>query len=239
MSTLVMYASGHPRLYSTDEEEIAAVTGEAAGAGGRLGTIDPEDPAVHWWPSTLDFREEARRHARRPSAIGSLRQFIRTIRRQHNLDQAMFFGHGGRDLLKFGDTVYVRSADFRALGNADLSGHFTSSGSIILYACNAAYTEDFMQAMADAFRVRVCGFRNGVRWNIGYDGQRPNRTITSRGVHGGALPTNFTCFNPAGAQTGATLAPSFTREQAPSRWANYTGPVRAGRTPGPTGTDTA
>lgn len=45
MSTLILYATGHRPLYSSDEDEIRAISGEnARERGGGLGTIDPEDP---------------------------------------------------------------------------------------------------------------------------------------------------------------------------------------------------
>jgi hypothetical protein len=54
------YASGYPRLYRSDEEEISVLENEEARRRrGGIGTGDPENPHEHWWPSSLDFKEEA------------------------------------------------------------------------------------------------------------------------------------------------------------------------------------
>ena len=48
---LATYASGYRRLYGNDEDEIRALTGEAAReARGGIATADWNNPVVHWWP---------------------------------------------------------------------------------------------------------------------------------------------------------------------------------------------
>jgi hypothetical protein len=198
MSTLVLYASGHPYRYSNDEEEVRAISGENARRRTGLGTIDPEDPALHWWPSTVDFREEARRHARRPVSVGSFGAFLAAIRARRDLETVMFFGHGGPNLLKFGDNEYMRLADLSSAD--DVSSSFATGGRVILYACNAAVTPEFLQRFASALSVTVCGFGRGVQWTLQWNGESPNRQITWRGVAreaGDALPSGYTCASPS------------------------------------------
>jgi len=59
---LSTYASGYKHQYINDEEEVSVCIGEAAGMrGGGIGTIDPSNARVHWWPSSIDFAAEANR----------------------------------------------------------------------------------------------------------------------------------------------------------------------------------
>jgi len=133
-------------------------------------------------------------------------------------------------LLKFGDTDYIRGGDLRGR-NYDLSTHFAPNGRIILYACNAAHTPEFLAALADSLRVTVCGFTGGVRWTLRWEGESPRRRITWRGISRNSdndpLPNNYVCASPNLAGTGATgphaqlLQPGRMRSEGPLR-----GPVR-------------
>ena len=198
MGILSTYASGYARLYHNDEEELRACLGENARARtGGLGTIDPENPQLHWWPSSVDFREEAQRHSRSAVGVGSFAALLQAIRRHPNLDQVLWFGHGAPSgELQFGGGSRFGMTDVVHLANADVSSHFAGGGTIALYACNAGQRPEFLQAIANATRVRVCGFTTGVRWELQYSGSSPQRRITRRGIHGGTLPNPTSCAAP-------------------------------------------
>lgn len=97
MGTLVLYASGHRYLYSSDEEEVCVISGENARArGGGFAVNDPEDPSLHWWPSSVDFRTEAHRHARQAIGVSNFQEFLRLIRSQSNIDTVLFLVMGAK-----------------------------------------------------------------------------------------------------------------------------------------------
>lgn len=196
MPVLSTYASGYRRLYQNDESELRACLGENASARrGGIPTIDPANPEVHWWPGSVDFREEASRHG---SAVGvrNFQALLDAIGRASNINQVLWFGHGAGAELQFGGGIRLGSADVMGLNNANVSRHFAPGGTITFYACNAGQSSDFFQAIADALRVRICGFSSGVRWELSYTGESPNRRITRRGVYGGSLPTSNICVTP-------------------------------------------
>ncbi|NJL46810.1 MAG: DUF4347 domain-containing protein [Leptolyngbyaceae cyanobacterium SM2_5_2] len=177
-----MFASGYGRNYSTDEEEIQAVE--------HRGPHDPENPAETWWPTTLDFEAAAGAHGGRARGVASMDDMIQLIQRQRGLSEVRLFTHGARYEIQFGRGGNLT----RESRLPDVSAHFSSGGRIIFYACNAGYDATFFQALANQLRVSVCGFSRGVRWSIEWDPAR--RVITSRGLHGRALPSPSICSDP-------------------------------------------
>ncbi len=112
---LAAYASGYPRNYSTDEDELRACLGENRAAGGRLATGDPSDPRMFWWPTTIDFRAEAERRGT-PLGVANFQALVAAIRRYRNLTNVYWFGHGAARELQFGGAVF-RSVDIPSLGS--------------------------------------------------------------------------------------------------------------------------
>jgi hypothetical protein len=179
---LSTYASGYKRLYATDEKELAACLGENARArGGGIGTIDPSDSTLHWWPSSVDFAAEAKR---RPPAYGvrDFRELVDVIRRHKNLTRVYWYGHGAAAELQFGGGVRLTEGELAMVSNKDVSGNFAPDGELILIACNAGQSDSFLQAIANALRVRVRGYSTGIEWNLEYKGDFPHRAISRRGL---------------------------------------------------------
>jgi hypothetical protein len=151
---LATFASGYKRLYVTDEEELAACLGENARMrGGGIGTIDPNNPRLHWWPSSVDFAAEAARH---PPAypVRNFRAFIEVIRSKRNLTRVYWFGHGADGELQFGNGQRLTASEVLAAGSADVSGSFSTGREIVFVACNAGQKP----SSCSAWRTR-CGSR--------------------------------------------------------------------------------
>jgi hypothetical protein len=184
---LAAYASGYPRNYSTDEDELRGCLGEARAAGDRLATGDPSDPRMFWWPTTVDFRAEAERRGA-PLAVANFTALVAAIRRYRNLTNLHWFGHGAARELQFGGAVF-RADDVPSLGAVDLSSHLTAGATITFLACNAGQSPDLMRGIANAVPVPIHGFTTGVRWVLSYRGQPPHRAITRRGLPEGSLPS--------------------------------------------------
>jgi hypothetical protein len=179
---LSTYASGYKRLYTKDEDELAACLGEKARErGGGIGTIDPSDSRVHWWPSSVDFADEA---ARRPPAVGvrDFQQLVDVIHRHKNLTRVYWYGHGASTELQFGGGIALTQGALSMLSKPDVSENFAPTGELILIACNAGQTAPFLQAIANTLRVRVRGFSTGIEWRLDYKGMAPKRVISRRGL---------------------------------------------------------
>lgn len=198
MAILSTFASGYQRLYASDEAELRACLGENARARtGGLGTIDPSDPELHWWPSSVDFRQEAQRHREPAQPVASFQSLIDVIRRHRDLERVLWFGHGAASgELQFGAGRSLGFSGLATLRAADVSAHFVTGGTITFYACNFGQRQEFIQGIANALRVTACGFSRGVRWELQYSGSAPNRRITRRGIFGGVLPAATTCLSP-------------------------------------------
>ena len=188
------YAAGYARNYKTDEDELRAMLGENRRArGGGIGTFDPSDPELYWWPTTIDFREEARR---RPPAVGTANfgALLKAIKAHKRLQTVYWFGHGASGELQFGNGVRFRAEDIASLKSPDVSENFEVKGSLVLLACNAGQSDAFLQAIANALRVTVSGYRVGVKWRLDYQGEAPRRKITYRGLAGGIPDIQLTKF---------------------------------------------
>lgn len=194
---LATYAAGYHRLYRDDEEEINVVETES-----QFAVRTPQDMnnyLRHWWPCTLDFRTEAQRQSRTAVPVNNFDSIMREIRKHHNLDTVMWFGHatpGGE--MQFGNSgVSFGPQGISSLQNSNVSQYFNSDGRIIIYGCNAGRNAAFAQSLANALRVRVCVFSRGIEWEIRWaPPQGRNRRIINRGVRGGVLPANPTCYVP-------------------------------------------
>jgi hypothetical protein len=187
---LSTYASGYKRLYLTDEEEVAACMGENARLrGGGIATIDPSNPRLHWWPSSLDFAAEA---ARSPPAVPvrDFRGLLDEIRRRNSLSTVFFYGHGADNELQFGSGQKLTMGEVSSLQHADVSARFLATGKMVFVACNAGQSQAFLQAIANALHVRIDGFPSGVEWNLTYIGLAPHRKITTRGLKDRAKTLN-------------------------------------------------
>lgn len=196
---LSTYAAGYPPYYRRDasrrcpyrknggcnEHEIDAME-----HGGRL-TFDPQNADQHWWPRTADFLAEAGKLAKSPVPVASMKALVQAIRKKKNLQRVVWFGHGARGELQFGSGQRLTAAGIAAL--PDLSSHFAAGGTIDFYACNTGQSTTFFQALANKLRVTVRGFSTGVRWNLHWDGSKPHRLVTSRGIDGKLPKPNITC----------------------------------------------
>jgi hypothetical protein len=191
---LSTWAAGFKRHYRSDEEEVAVAFGENLRKRG--GTGDPSDPQLFWWPTTVDFREQA---MRRPKAVPvyDFHDLLDAIRRMRELENVHWFGHGAQNgELQFGNRHNFGPEQLAALKTPDVSSSFVPGGVITFYGCNAAFNGEFFQAIANALRVNVCGFKKGVRWEIRSAGESPRRRIVYRGVLGGKLPEDPVAFQP-------------------------------------------
>jgi hypothetical protein len=179
---LSTYASGHLRPYKTDEEEIGVLEREEARRRrGGIGTFDPENPQEHWWPSSLDFKEEAVR--RGPAiAVRSYDMLLAAIRRGHDLSRVYWFGHGAKGELQFGSGQKLTLETLRTRRDAKVSSSFLPDGKILFVACNVFESGEFKQALADSLGVTIVGSEGGVEWNIGWEGESPHRRISRRGL---------------------------------------------------------
>jgi hypothetical protein len=179
---LSTYASGHLRPYKTDEEEIGVLEREEARRRrGGIGTFDPENPQEHWWPSSLDFKEEAVR--RGPAiAVRSYDMLLAAIRRGHDLSRVYWFGHGAKGELQFGSGQKLTLETLRTRRDAKVSASFLPDGQIFFVACDTGGTREFMQALADALGVNIRGSAAGVEWSLGWEGESPHRKINLRGL---------------------------------------------------------
>jgi hypothetical protein len=178
---IATYAKNYGRLYATDEEELRACLGEnRAARGAGVGTFDPSNPQLYWWPSSVDFQEEAARSGH-PVGVANFNELLAAIKRYRDLRDVYWYGHGSPSgEYQFGGGVRFKITDVAALRNSDVSKHFVSGGAITFFACNAGQKSDFLQAIANALRVPVRGFRTGVKWNLEYRGVAPHRRISKR-----------------------------------------------------------
>lgn len=110
---LAAYASGYPRNYSTDEDELRACLGENRASGGRLATGDLSDPRMFWWPSTIDFWAEAERRGV-PLGVANFQALVAAIRRYRNLTNVYWFGHGAARELHSVAPFSARSISLRS-----------------------------------------------------------------------------------------------------------------------------
>jgi hypothetical protein len=180
--TLSAYASDYPRLYHNDEDELRACLGEAARErGGGLGTADPSNPVYHWWPSTVDFKEEAMRHGQLVVGVSSFSALLTAIRSKKNIDEVLWFGHGSAHELQFGKSTF-KTSDLAGLVNTSVRASFNPAGKITFTACNVAQDEGFLQSIASKLRVTVHGFNTGVEWGLKFSGNAPHRKIIERGI---------------------------------------------------------
>jgi hypothetical protein len=193
---LATFASGYKRLYVTDEEELAACLGENARMrGGGIGTIDPNNPRLHWWPSSVDFAAEAARH---PPAypVKTFRAFIEVVRSKKNLTRVYWFGHGADGELQFGNGQRLTASEVLSAGSADVSGSFSTGGEVVFVACNAGQKPEFLQRLANAMRVKVRGFPSGVEWELRFVGVPPIRSISRRGLADPRVTSQGRVFSP-------------------------------------------
>jgi len=164
MSRLVLYGSGHPSRSSSVTEEIDSASGAIQ---------------YRWVPMTPDFMAEAQRQSRTSIGVGNYDAFIQSILRCRGLQTVLFFGHGGANELKFGETSRIDPA-FISVRSNDLSRSFMSGGRILLYACGTGASPTFLAALASSWRVTVCGISSGLKWCIKWNADR--NSITYRGI---------------------------------------------------------
>ena len=191
---LSAYASGY---YRSDEEELAACLNEnAKRRGGGIATADPSDPYLRWWPSSLDFAAEAD-FAPPALPVGDFWALLAEIRKRKGLETVFCYAHGARDELQFGAGKKLTIGEIGVMPNADVSTSFAGNGKIVFVACNLGLNGVFLQALANALRVPVEGFPNGVEWRLQFIGITPHRKITRRGLanRDGTLRTALR-FNP-------------------------------------------
>ena len=152
---LSTYASGYPRPYKTDEEEVAAFRHENAKTrGSGIPTFDPQDSRECWWPNNVDFATEAARHG--PAiAVRSYDMLLAAIRRGHDLSRVYWFGHGAKGELQFGSGQKLTLETLRTRRDAKVSASFLPDGQIFFVACDTGGTREFMQALADALGVNI------------------------------------------------------------------------------------
>ncbi len=190
------FAGGYKRLYVTDEEELAACLGEnARSRGGGIGTADPSNPRLHWWPSSLDFAAEAARH---PPAypVKSFAGLIQLLRTKRDLTKVYWFGHGADGELQFGNGQRLTTSGIQSTANVDVSASFSTGGEMVFVACNAGRKDEFFQQLANAMRVNVRGFPSGVEWTLNFVGQAPARSITRRGLANPKVVSEGKLFKP-------------------------------------------
>lgn len=138
----------------------------------------------------------SRGSAPQASSIGTANfgALLKAIKAHKRLQTVYWFGHGASGELQFGNGVRFRAEDIASLKSPDVSEHFEVNGSLVLLACNAGQSDAFLQAIANALRVTVSGYRLGVKWRLDYQDEAPRRKITYRGLSGGIPDIQLTKF---------------------------------------------
>lgn len=241
MSILCLFASGHPHDGQYPPQTERRPERLVGGAGqlvecpsqyqppwtpleheiAILRRRDTLHPDRSWVPTTVDFQAEATRQAGGGSAVGvgSYQAFISAISRASGLQRVLYFGHGSYDELRFGTNSALTLASAQALVTTDLSGFFQQSGEIDLYCCNTGYNPQFLNIIAQKWRVNVAGTASGVRWRVDYTGEiHQNPQVIYRGVYRSgtwranpndmSLPPLGAHASPSRQQSGTSAAPT-------------------------------
>lgn len=156
------YASAYPRPYTSDEAEIRnAEKGD-------------------WSPSSEDFKDGTASSGG-GTAIGTMAGLLAHLegRAPGSIDVLGLVGHANQRYFGLSGTVEGKRVAFtekglisaqsladnaQTIADKQLAGRFKNGAKIILYGCNAGAGKALMDAISEAFRVCVEGFKDELRF---------------------------------------------------------------------------
>ena len=175
----LVYGSGYPNPFQGDPDSEAAAAAKS-----------PRE----WFPSSVDFAETATL-SQGGAGIATLSGLLTMIggKAAGSLSSLDLIGHANGDLFALGGTI-TRTAvtgskggtigpNQLAAAQADIDkvrDRFSTSATITIYGCNSGASGVLLQAIADAFRVCVRGFKDEITWCLGWATSKPAK-INSRG----------------------------------------------------------
>ncbi|MBO9392135.1 DUF4157 domain-containing protein [Caldilinea sp.] len=192
------YADGYARPYKSDEAEI-----KNAEKG-------------NWSPASIDFKESAA-NSGGGSGADTFARLLTQIESKGvgSITELGLIGHANATNFGLSGTVKGKDVWFTQPGliNADtikanlstiqgknLPGRFATNAKIILYGCNAGSGKDLMDAISQAFRVCVEGFKNEIdfcfKWKPAKAEKGKSRTIYGRGRASYTPPIDLTNPDP-------------------------------------------
>src|SRR5262245_37812312 len=156
MSDVVIWASGYPRPFHTDADEIKS------------------SRAKTWSPSSRDFEVAARRSSKVALGAATLDEMLGHIAKQTagSISRLGIIGHangtmfglagriitdpkfGAPDVL-FTDPIDAAMLTAKAQAISKVTDRFTPDATITLYGCNAGVTSEYLGNWMDAFQVEI------------------------------------------------------------------------------------
>lgn len=158
---MLILAKGYPNQFRNAKDELAA------------------SDAKQWFPSIDDFRATAVMSGGSSGEALTLAQVVEIIGKEKpgSIAALGLIGHANRsvfalagrivgdnihfaqDSLIFEDTIKANLSKIKAVKD-----RFTEDGSITLYACDAGSGQNLLDAISDAFEVKVFGFQTEIYW---------------------------------------------------------------------------
>jgi Domain of unknown function (DUF4157) len=163
----LIYGSGYPRPFKTDEEEIRSAN------------------AHKWSPSSVDFQATAT-NSGGGSGTDTFQSLLSQIASKpaNSISNLGLIGHANSSMFGLsgtiipGDVVFkpegVISAEAIAKNTASIvkvRDRFTTSAKITLYGCDAGLGKGLLDALSNAFKVCVRGFTNEISWCFTFAGK--------------------------------------------------------------------
>ena len=134
----------HKSKYARDDDDAVPITTAGAAMSTNIACLNPwvrkntqgsPNPDRAWWPSKVDFETEAFRHSKYAVAVSSMQLLVqviqtrdRYIKTRARLTKVLWFGHGARGVLDFGDGDENKFVARDIPSLPDLSSHFAAAG---------------------------------------------------------------------------------------------------------------
>ena len=176
----LIYGSGYPRPYKTDENEIRNAE------------------AYNWSPASIDFRSSVD-NSGGGRGINTFRGLLDYIagKQQGSISELSLLGHSNREYFGLSGTVTGKDVIFGQNGlvgqqtikdnmqiitSKNLHNRFADNAKIILYGCNAGIGIALLNSLSKAFKVCVHAFENEIEFCFKWKPITGNdRHIISRG----------------------------------------------------------